>query len=178
MEHLAGGERAPSRRSGGYSVEVGGFLVSTIVINYPSSKSFASCNPTLLPKASIHRRPFIMSSCKTPRYSTNLMAPFCRDLLNLTHSFFLAVFSGFLGSCRSFFPRCARIARDECFDWTRGTTRTQLFAHLGCSGSAHVSSQAGLPTGPPIILAVQHLGHPPTPDVLSPPAPFLLLLPL
>ena len=89
----------------------------------PPTSSVASCDPRLLPKVSLHRGPYIVSSCENPRHSTNAMAPFSRAPLNLTIALFFAALSWVWRSCRSFFPRCAWRAR-ESFDWMRGTTPT------------------------------------------------------
>ena len=83
----------------------------------------AQSGPVILPKVSLHRGPFIVPSCKTPRHSTNVMAPFSCAPLNLTIALFIAALSWVWRSFRSFFPRCAWRAC-ESFDWTRGTTRT------------------------------------------------------
>ena len=87
----------------------------------PPTSFVALCDPRLLPKASLHRGPSIVSSCVTPRNSTNAMTPFSRAPLNLTIALFIAALSWIWRSCRSFFPRCAWRARG-IFDWTRGTT--------------------------------------------------------
>ena len=89
--------------------------------------SAASCDPRLLPKASLHRGPSIMSSCETRGHSTNAMAPFYRAPLKLTIALFIGALSWVRRSCRSFFPRCAWRAR-ESSDWTRVTTPTHTLS--------------------------------------------------
>ena len=101
-----------------------------------------------------------MSSCETPRHSTNVMTPFSRAPLNLTIALFIAALSWVWRSCRSFFPRCTWTAR-ESFDWTRGTTPTHTpptprlvwLSSISLSGwvpngSSHCSR---CPTPPPCV---------------------------
>ena len=80
----------------------------------PPRSSVASCDPRLLHKVSLHKGLSIVSSYETPRHCTNTMAPFSRAPLNLTIVLFIAVFSKFWRSCRSFFPQCAWRARESC----------------------------------------------------------------
>ena len=121
-----------------------------------------------------------MSSCETPRHSTNAMAPFSRAPLNLSIALFVAALSWVWRSCRSFFPRCAWRAR-ESFDWTRGTTPTQTpptprlvwLSSISLSdwvaiGSSHCSR---CPTPPPPTPPPPPLSPPPPPPRPSPPPP-------
>ena len=70
----------------------------------PPTRSAASYDPRLLPKVvSRHREPSTVSSCETPRHSTNAMAPFFRAPLNLTVDLFIVVFSS-LGILQELLP--------------------------------------------------------------------------
>ena len=118
-----------------------------------------------------------MSSCETPGHSTYAMVPFSRAPLKLIKALFISALSWVWRSCRSFSLRCAWRAR-ESSDWTRGTTPTHTPSLLGWSGSAQSPNRAGLSTGLPIVLAVQHAPLPPlpSPTLPSPTLPSLLLL--
>ena len=76
-EALDLGERAPSRLAWRRVVSCRQPLPWQIPPTSPAS----SCNPRLLPKASILRGPSIASCCETRRHSTNDMAPFSSQSL-------------------------------------------------------------------------------------------------
>ena len=171
-------ERAPSRLCARYGVGAGGFLPATIAITHPTNKFRRVMRyPRLMPKVSLHRGPFIVSSCETIRHSTNAMASFSRAPLNLTIALFIIVLSWVWRSCRSFFHG-VRGGRARALIGREVQLPRTLLRPLGWSGSARSPYQAGLPTDPPIVLAVQHtrphalLSPPlPSPPLPSPPLP-------
>ena len=90
----------------------------------PLSSHIPPFDPRLLSKVSLHREPFIVSSCETLRHPTNVMAVLSRAPLNHTVALFITVLSRVRRSCKSFYPRCAWRAY-KSFGWTRGTTPTR-----------------------------------------------------
>ena len=160
MAHPIESERAPSRLCARNGVEAGGFLSVTIATTDPPTSYAVSCDPRLSLKVSLHRGPSIVSSCETPRHSTNVMVPFSSAPLKLTIALFIGVLSWVRRSCRSFFPRYVWRAR-ESSDWTRGTTPTHTPPTPRLAWLSSIS-QSGW-----IVLAVQHPPSPPRPTPAS-----------
>ena len=110
-----------------------------------------------------------MSSCETPRHCTNAIPRSSEPYHGSSLPHFLE-FGGLAGAS-SLGVRGGRaralIGRDVQLPRT-------LLRPLGWSGSAQYSYQAGLPTDPPIILAVQHPRPHAAPSPPRPPPPLPL----
>ena len=92
-----------------------------------------------------------MSSCETLRHYTNAMVPFSGAPLNLTSlPHYLEV-----GDLAGDFSHGARGGRARALIGQGVQLPRTLLQPLGWSGSAQSPYQAGLPTDPPIVLAVR-----------------------
>ena len=110
-----------------------------------------------------------MSSCETPRHSTNAIAPFSRARLSLTIALLLPYFPTF-GDPAGASSDGALGGRARALIGDGAQLPRTLLGRFGWSGSQLISLyQARLSTDHPIVLAVQHSRPPRSP--LSPPPP-------